>query len=279
MTNSGTSSAAVFDFAIPRGDTGATGATGATGQAGNDGSDGAAATISVGTVSTGAAGSSASVTNSGTSAAAVFDFAIPRGDTGATGATGPTGATGATGQAGNDGADGADGAAATIAGTVTTGSGQHNVTNSGTSSAAVFDFSIPQGVAGVGADIGTDPNEILNQHLGKQAFVDEVGTVIPSASTPQRNKDINFEYVSDTSIKIRMRGAIGCSFNNPHSELNMTYPTISPSLTLDFAKSKQLDPRIAFTRSSIGTYLDSDGLIKTAPSGVARFEYDSSVMR
>lgn len=56
----------------------------------------------------------------------------------------------------------------------------------------------------------------------------------------------------------------------------MTYPTISPSLTLDFAKSEQLDPRISFTRSSTGTYLDSDGLIKTAPSGVARFEYDSS---
>ena len=56
----------------------------------------------------------------------------------------------------------------------------------------------------------------------------------------------------------------------------MTYPTISPELTLDFAKSEQLDPRITFTRSSTGTYLDSDGLIKTAPSGVARFEYDNS---
>ena len=63
----------------------------------------------------------------------------------------------------------------------------------------------------VGApDVGTDPQQIpLNQFLGKQAFVDEVGTVIPSASDPQRNKDINFEYVSDTSIKIRMRGADG----------------------------------------------------------------------
>lgn len=62
----------------------------------------------------------------------------------------------------------------------------------------------------IGGDIGTDPENVpLNQFLGKQAFVDEVGTVIPSASDPQRNKDINFEYVSDTSIKIRMRGADG----------------------------------------------------------------------
>ena len=62
----------------------------------------------------------------------------------------------------------------------------------------------------IGGEIGTDPDDIpLNQYLGNQAFVDEVGTVVPSASDPQSNKDINFEYVSDTSIKIRMRGADG----------------------------------------------------------------------
>lgn len=130
VTNSGTTSAATFNFTIPRGDTGATGATGAKGDKGDTGD---AATIAVGTTTTGAAGSSASVTNSGTSSAAVFNFSIPRGDTGATGATGATGT------------------AATIAvGTTTTGAPgtSATVTNTGTSSAAVFDFSIPRG-AGV----------------------------------------------------------------------------------------------------------------------------------
>ena len=62
----------------------------------------------------------------------------------------------------------------------------------------------------VGGDIGTAPENIpINQYLGRQAFVDEVGTVRPSASVPQQTKDINFEYVSDTSIKIRMKGADG----------------------------------------------------------------------
>lgn len=89
VNNSGNDYAAVFNFTIPRGDTGDTGPTGATG------SPGAAATIAAGTTTTGAAGTSASVTNSGTSSAAVFDFTIPRGDTGATGPTGATGATGA----------------------------------------------------------------------------------------------------------------------------------------------------------------------------------------
>lgn len=78
----------------PAGPTGPTGATGATGATGT------AATISVGTVTTGAAGSSATVTNTGTTSAAVFDFAIPKGDKGEKGDTGNTGATGATGATG-----------------------------------------------------------------------------------------------------------------------------------------------------------------------------------
>jgi hypothetical protein len=85
VTNSGTSSAAVFNFGIPQGTTGATG------------SPGTAATIAAGTTTTGAPGTSASVVNSGTSSAAVFDFTIPRGDVGATGATGATGAQGVPG--------------------------------------------------------------------------------------------------------------------------------------------------------------------------------------
>lgn len=77
---------------VPFGE-GPAGPPGPQGPIGNTGAAGAAATIAVGTTTTGAAGSSASVTNSGTSSAAVFDFTIPRGDTGATGATGPAGPT------------------------------------------------------------------------------------------------------------------------------------------------------------------------------------------
>jgi hypothetical protein len=88
VTNSGSSSAAVFNFSIPRGDVGATGTTGAQG---NPGTPGAAATIAVGTTTTGAPGSNASVTNSGSSSAAVFNFTVPRGDVGAQGPPGPAG--------------------------------------------------------------------------------------------------------------------------------------------------------------------------------------------
>jgi len=89
----------------PRGDVGPAGAAGAagpqgpqglkgdTGSAGADGTPGVAgtaATITVGSVTTGLAGSSVAITNSGTSQAAIFNFTIPRGDTGAAGSGGST---------------------------------------------------------------------------------------------------------------------------------------------------------------------------------------------
>lgn len=47
------------------------------------------------------------------------------------------------------------------------------------------------------------------------------------------------------------------------------------TLSLDFTTGT-LDPLLTFTRSSSGTYLGSDGLVKTAGTNVARFQYDTS---
>lgn len=58
------------------------------GDKGDKGDTGLAASVSVGNVSTGAPDSPASVTNSGTENDAVFNFVIPKGDTGATGPMG-----------------------------------------------------------------------------------------------------------------------------------------------------------------------------------------------
>ena len=52
------------------------------------------------------------------------------------------------------------------------------------------------------------------------------------------------------------------------------YPTIEPSLKLDFANARALDPRITFTRASTATYVGRDGLIKTAGEDEARFDHD-----
>ena len=56
--------------------------------------------------------------------------------------------------------------------------------------------------------------------------------------------------------------------------ISQNFPTVRPTLSLNFARSKTLDPRITFVRNSIGTYLDRDGLIKTAGEDEARFDHD-----
>lgn len=139
----GTAPNQILNLTIPRGDVGAAGTAGATGPAGP------ANNLTISSVTTGNAGTSASVTISGTSPNQALSFTIPRGDVGATGSTGATGAAGT--------------AASISIGTTTTGAAgtSASVTNSGTSSAAVFNFTIPQGAAGAtGATGAAGPNTV-----------------------------------------------------------------------------------------------------------------------
>jgi hypothetical protein len=142
-----------------------------------EGPAGAAVTVAVGTVTTGAAGSSAQVTNSGSSSAATLNFTIPRGD------TGPQGAKGDKGDPGSAGPAGAPGTAATVTvGKVTTGAagGSAQVTNTGTSAAAVLNFTIPQGPVGTGAVRLLDAS---NKYVGSFAGLDSAATLWTGALT------------------------------------------------------------------------------------------------
>ena len=108
---------------------------------GKDWTDWESATVTVGSTSTLPSWSSATVTNSWTPSAAVLDFGIPQWP------KGEDGKDGTDGKDWVDWKDGADWAAATIAvWSTTTGNPwtSASVVNSWTSSAAVFDFTIPQ---------------------------------------------------------------------------------------------------------------------------------------
>jgi hypothetical protein len=47
-----------------------------------------------------------------------------------------------------------------------------------------------------------------------------------------------------------------------------------PTLDLNFAGTKILDPSVTFTRASIGTFVGSNGLIQTAATNEARFDHN-----
>ena len=151
-----------------KGDTGERGPQGLQGPKGNDGAVGTAATIKIGTVSTGSAGSAVSVTNSGTASEVILNFVIPKGDKGDQGQQGEQGLQGIQGPQGIQGATGAAGTAATIkVGTVTTGAAgtAATVTNSGTASAAVLNFTIPQGAKGDKGDKGEQGSGATGNYL------------------------------------------------------------------------------------------------------------------
>jgi hypothetical protein len=53
-----------------------------------------------------------------------------------------------------------------------------------------------------------------------------------------------------------------------------TKSSIRPSLLLDFANLKRLDKRITFTRASIGTRYNADGLLERVEAGKPRFDHN-----
>ena len=61
---------------------------------------------------------------------------------------------------------------------------------------------------------------------------------------------------------------------NLYNWSDLNFPTIEPSLKLDFANARALDPRITFERASTATYVGRDGLVKYAADDEARFDHD-----
>ena len=99
------------------------------------------------------------------------------------------------------------------------------------------------------------------------------------------------------SLRITSGGDVGIGTTNPDKKLRVEgdaritgtltmgtasieiagdsdFPTIRPTLDLNFAATKTLDRRITFTRDSIGTYIDELGVLKYAPNNTPRFDHD-----
>lgn len=56
--------------------------------------------------------------------------------------------------------------------------------------------------------------------------------------------------------------------------IETSYPTIRPTLDLNFAQTKRLDPRVTFSRSSSATFFDGNGVLRSAATNVARFDHN-----
>ena len=231
VTNSGTASAAVFDFIIPKGDKGATGdrgpqglqgaqgLRGEKGEKGEKGDRGTGVTIKgkydslsalMAAHPTGKDGDAYMV---GVNLYAWSDTEWidcgniqgpkgERGEQGPQGLQGERGLQGLQGPKGNDGAAGAAGAAATIkVGVVTTGAAgtAAKVTNSGTTSAAVLDFVIPQGPKGDKGEQGAGSIVAVDSELSSTSTNPVQNKVVKAAiDTVKKNMSQGFQTVTDS---------------------------------------------------------------------------------
>lgn len=55
--------------------------------------------------------------------------------------------------------------------------------------------------------------------------------------------------------------------------VDVTMPSVSPSLYLNFVNTPELDPRVSFARTTTATYVDSTGLLKSAVIDEPRFDH------
>jgi len=95
--------------------------------------------------------------------------------------------------------------------------------------------------------------------------------------------DVIFRNSSDAdTIRIKDSGNVGIGTTTPAHKLDVNGAigvsqvrhSVRPTLNLDFANSKQLDPRITFYRDSIATYYDSKGVLRYANVNEPRFDHD-----
>jgi hypothetical protein len=61
--------------------------------------------------------------------------------------------------------------------------------------------------------------------------------------------------------------------------ISNNFTSTDASLYLNFARSRQLDPRISFSRASTGTYIDAEGILRTAGVNEPRFNYENGVCK
>ena len=129
-------------------------------------------------------------------------------------------------------------------------------------------------------------NDLQIYHDGANSYVSDQGTgdLRLSGNVVKLNNQAN----TATMIKATEGGSVELNHNNSKKfettttgakvtgalEVTQEYPSIRPTLDLNFAATKSLDRRITFTRDGVGTYTDELGIVKYASNNTPRFDHD-----
>ena len=204
----------------------------------------------------------------------------PKGDKGDTGEQGPQGIQGATGPQGPEGQQGIkgdQGDAATISvGTTTTldAGADATVTNSGTTSAAVFNFGIPKGAKGDKGDKGEKGDTGDTGATGPQGPQGETGATGPQGPQgPQGATGPAGEYTAGSGISIvedPYTGTTTLSVDNTIA-LKSEIPDVSGFATkteLNNGLASKADASTTYTKTEVDTELAKKQNTLTAGTGI-----------
>ena len=124
-------------------------------------------------------------------------------------------------------------------------------------------------------------------YIAGAGFMLTTGAQDDLAIAPVSGKNLLFGIGNSEKLRVTTAGNVGVGTTNAQAKLDVigeiraagiaiteSYPTISPSLNLNFAKSRSLGPHVTFSRTSNATYVGRDGLIKTVGYDEPRFDHD-----
>jgi hypothetical protein len=80
------------------------------------------------------------------------------------------------------------------------------------------------------------------------------------------------------NILVATNGTLTVPNQNSFKTTGTVYPVTRPNLVLDFANSKGVDARITFTRNSVGSYYDENGILRYAAANQPRINYDPATL-
>ena len=118
-------------------------------------------------------------------------------------------------------------------------------------------------------------------HNGSNNYIDNTSDLYvrvngsETAIYATANGKVALNYDSSNRIETTATGVeVSGATKTDTLEVTQEYPSIRPTLDLNFAATKVLDDRITFTRDGVGTYIDENGILKYASNNTPRFDHD-----
>ena len=110
------------------------------------------------------------------------------------------------------------------------------------------------------------------------SFDGNIDLAVSSAEAASASASAAATSASDAAISATQAASSAAGATAIVTGVASTRASIRPSLLLDFANTRVLDPRVTFTRASTSTYIDQFGVMQTAASGAARFDHNPTTL-